>query len=48
MYTNNFNTWIAETRLEEVGQSEDEREARHDWDENGNFLNEIRTVEGEE
>lgn len=41
-------TWIAETRLEEVGQSKDEREARDDGDENGNLFKEIRTVEGEE
>ena len=41
-------TWVAETRLEKVGQSEDECEAGHDGDENVYVINEIRTVEREE
>ena len=41
-------TWVAETRLEKVGQSEDECEAGHDGDENVDSVNEVRTVEGEE
>lgn len=41
-------TWVAETRLEKVGQREDECEAGHDGDDNVYVLNEVRTVEGEE